>query len=1820
MTDFPTLGLKFDLAEMAAGLQKLAQGKVAFEEVGNAAEKAAADTKEATRATREGGDAAQSAGQKRQRAADSATRAERETQRQIRETIAQLRLLNDVARALQLEQAVRARMKALGAQQIAEAAREVQRAGVQLVTVVDNQATKVQAAMSRLIAPPALAGAERGRMQRQLDAIFGAVEDSVDANTIQLVTKIDRQAMRIRGAMSRLIAPAALSGAARAARQAELDTTFNAIPAGGGGGTPAQAMSDNRSIFAKTAAMLGLGRAYEMATSRGSGFFKNLGQVRVALLNARFAAALFIGALTLGPVAAMADAMVSLEARTKLYADRASDVPTIMENLYRTAQRARQPLEGIATLYTRLAPLATQLGRSQSDMLRVVETVAKSFTLGGAAASEATASAQQFAQALSSNRFGGDELRSVAENAPVLLAAIAEGVNKINPSLNLNAATFIKWAQEGNANAAIMVEAIENARGKIDEMFRTMPVTISQGISVLGNAVQYAVGQIDRLAGAGGGRLSTEIAEMIASFARFVESEKFINGVVAALDALRTIIEVVSRVIGFLVDNATILLGVLAALLVVRTVTAAFTAMSLAFAIAGRSMTVMSVTTGASAAAMKGLAAAGKGALAMFGGPWGIAIAAATAGLLWLRDTAKKTQEAIDGVESAGRDLYSALDRARTVLDAYGNSTARITDLMSQAIGVEKERTEGMDEASIAAQNRAEMDKMMAVAAITTAMNDLRAARAAAERGAAMDKLAAGILRVGAALKGWATLEAINDRNMAAALDRRAADARRAAGEYGNLLDTAQAALNEINNGNFRATTPRDGSGVPTLNGADDEAEKQARGMQSALKRIADFRADLATMQKEVAATEVGFFGPGGLDALAAERAELEALANYGVQALDEISNARLREAAATEVQLAREVALKRLETDRITQMIQNRRETDLQTAALEAQNEALFDADNAIRAYYQDGARTIAGFKEAMTDSADAQARAAIIAEEHAIAAQFGVATIDDLTGELQTYARALLAARTANILLTREQEQQRQAAEADNAREKEIADLTDYAAAVNAGTRALQDFNREQQIRDALAASGPNANVVAVTADVDRLNQARYDAMLADRLRDAQEAAIDAALSGAERERDLRGLILQYMLAHRDATFEQARAAVEGATREYDLRQRIARMQAETSDEIRRSFIETGKLDFSSLKENLKRSIRQAVYDGLLAKPIDIVVKAVVDVVTRGLDALLKKIMGANAGKGEGGIFGDLGSAFEGGMDKLGDQLKGLLDKLPKSWGAALKSAGQFAGQAGAGYTIGTTIADTFGIKGSGEGWQAWLDAGASIIGTMIGGPIGGTIATIASRLIGSLFGDKKRPLGLTGVEVRNGQFTSIGTIGYDGMDTTEIDAAGKQLATLLNRLSKVFDFDLTKANGLYSLFGWTAGENTKALGGEGFFGGMLRGISSLRGMSLDQIKGSALGRGVDLSQVKDAEEAIDRILRETLIRIGDAVDNPFSEAEKALIRAAESLEDAAAQIFAARNIEKTLERQLLQFTNPRDYALANLRDQQVERRQGIRDLIDQGLITADRIPGIESLLQQIESAEIRDALERFATGVDGAAASLKQLQDAQAKIAEYAEALLTGKLSPLSPGAQLELSGNRFNETLALAQGGNLQALEDITGLAGEYLSAAQQFYGSGGQYGEIFDQVYQALSALSTQEFNDPLIDALEEQMDLLRQAIEDGFGNLIDVITGGGGGGGGGDDDVVTGGGGGGRGGGGGGPPVDPGTDFDYSDFLDRWDRGVDRINNQLAGVAEAMVRSNEHGTERVVTATVERSSMDSLLSGGRVRQSRAAAA
>ncbi|WP_434278978.1 tape measure protein [Acinetobacter sp. CE-15] len=227
---------------------------------------------------------------------------------------------------------------------------------------------------------------------------------------------------------------------------------------------------------------------------------------------ARQLAGYLAGVVTVGTAISKMDTYTGLQNRLKLVTNDQKALNQAMQDTFGIAQKTAASWDSTAMVYQRFADNAQRLGITMKTTAELTETVSKAISISGGSAASAEAALMQFGQALASGVLRGEEFNSIAEQAPGLLKAIAQG-------MGVNIGQLRSMAGEGKITGDALVSALTNAKTSVDELFGKTDFTIAQSFTQLSNAVTKFVGE----AGKGSGAASA-ISSSLSSLANNLDT------------------------------------------------------------------------------------------------------------------------------------------------------------------------------------------------------------------------------------------------------------------------------------------------------------------------------------------------------------------------------------------------------------------------------------------------------------------------------------------------------------------------------------------------------------------------------------------------------------------------------------------------------------------------------------------------------------------------------------------------------------------------------------------------------------------------------------------------------------------------------------------------------------------------------------------------------------------------------------------------------------------------------------------------------------------------------------------------------------------------------------------------------------------------------------------------------------------------------------------------------------------------------------------------------------------------------------------------
>ena len=202
-----------------------------------------------------------------------------------------------------------------------------------------------------------------------------------------------------------------------------------------------------------------------------------------------------------------ADAMQSINSQVRQVTSSETEYLAVQRQLLDVANNTRASLESTSSLYVSTSRALKDYGYTQQEILQFTEATNNAMTIGGVGAQQQAAALMQLSQALGSGVLQGDEFKSIAEAAPILLDTIAEYMGKSRAEIK-------KLGSEGQLTADVIFKAISGASEKFGEQAAKMPMTMGQALTVFSNNWQSMISKLLNDSGAMSGIAS--IIKLIA--------------------------------------------------------------------------------------------------------------------------------------------------------------------------------------------------------------------------------------------------------------------------------------------------------------------------------------------------------------------------------------------------------------------------------------------------------------------------------------------------------------------------------------------------------------------------------------------------------------------------------------------------------------------------------------------------------------------------------------------------------------------------------------------------------------------------------------------------------------------------------------------------------------------------------------------------------------------------------------------------------------------------------------------------------------------------------------------------------------------------------------------------------------------------------------------------------------------------------------------------------------------------------------------------------------------------------------------------------
>ena len=181
-------------------------------------------------------------------------------------------------------------------------------------------------------------------------------------------------------------------------------------------------------------------------------------------------AAAFLSFETVKKGMEISDTYTNINSKLSLITQNAKELKSLQNDIFAAADRARGSYTSMADTVAKLGIIAGQQFGSNQNIVKFTETMQKMFKIGGTPVANQAGALLQLQQAIGLGRLQGQDLRILAEDAPLVETAIAKYMGKSTGEVK-------KLGTEGKITSQVLINSIlkysDTVNGQIGKMSYT---------------------------------------------------------------------------------------------------------------------------------------------------------------------------------------------------------------------------------------------------------------------------------------------------------------------------------------------------------------------------------------------------------------------------------------------------------------------------------------------------------------------------------------------------------------------------------------------------------------------------------------------------------------------------------------------------------------------------------------------------------------------------------------------------------------------------------------------------------------------------------------------------------------------------------------------------------------------------------------------------------------------------------------------------------------------------------------------------------------------------------------------------------------------------------------------------------------------------------------------------------------------------------------------------------------------------------------------------------------------------------------------------
>ena len=201
------------------------------------------------------------------------------------------------------------------------------------------------------------------------------------------------------------------------------------------------------------------------------------------------------GILTVGSAISRADGWVQMAAQIENAAGSAEKYDMIQKHLLETANTTYRPLKEAQQVYLDVGTALEATGESTERALRITDSLSFSYTHNATAADKAASATNAFKSTIYSQKVSNQNWLSI-------LSAIPSIVDDLSKSTGIAKDKILQMGNAGELASRQLNDALDSNREHSEKLANGMSNSLTDGLTVLGNAVDTYLGNLNKSAGA----------------------------------------------------------------------------------------------------------------------------------------------------------------------------------------------------------------------------------------------------------------------------------------------------------------------------------------------------------------------------------------------------------------------------------------------------------------------------------------------------------------------------------------------------------------------------------------------------------------------------------------------------------------------------------------------------------------------------------------------------------------------------------------------------------------------------------------------------------------------------------------------------------------------------------------------------------------------------------------------------------------------------------------------------------------------------------------------------------------------------------------------------------------------------------------------------------------------------------------------------------------------------------------------------------------------------------------------------------------------